>query len=204
MNFNKTLSALAIFVALAGSYASASAATLSAAHVGAGNVFTDYAGPGLVSFDLDIHGNDTTVLEYTLDDDDLLAGVQFSALLRNFLSAGLAQVSFGFSGVRLASVGTVTRSFGGTSSVSASADGASIVFMPREFFDVQIGNPLSAPGLVNWVLDTRGMQAGERFSISVNVPEPSGLMLLAAGLGLIGAFTVKRPRRPGGGSVSQA
>ncbi|UUZ52539.1 hypothetical protein LP419_24420 [Massilia sp. H-1] len=68
-----------------------------------GNAVTDYSGPGLAAFDLDLHSFATTRLEFVLDQDDLLAPVlQLNAIVRNLSGAPLQRLTFRLEGIGFA------------------------------------------------------------------------------------------------------
>jgi hypothetical protein len=180
-----SLVAMAGLALALGAAPAAQAATLVSTQAGGGNIVSDFAAPGLVAFDLDlVAGHVPTVVEYTLDAADLAGPLEFNSVVRSFLGAGLPRLVVGFEGVSLASLGSVTRAFGGSTAATVGTGGAwvELLFTPAEFFDVQLGNPLAQALPVNWILNTTGLVVGDRIRISMTVPAPAGLPLVALAL----------------------
>jgi hypothetical protein len=162
----------------------------------AGNLLTDYSAPGLLSFDADFTGRGFVSAEYQVEADDLLAPLDFSALVRNLTGAGLDGVGIALSAGTFSQAGTVTRFFGGAAQVlGVGSEGVQIRFDTPEFYDVEIGDVFgSTPGARNWTIDLSGLAVGDRFTVTMAVPEPGTLALLAAALSL-GLVTTARRRR---------
>jgi hypothetical protein len=185
---------LAAAAALALAAGGAHAITFEGYSAGAGTLVEDFSGPGLLSFDLDFANFTPAVLEFRIDDGDLGMPITFNAIVRNFTGQGLEFLSFTLSQGSFSTVGTVTRLFGGGSAaVGGPGSAVAISFAPPEFLDVEIGNVLgSTAGALDWRIDNAAFNPGDRFSITVAIPEPGTYALMAAGLGLVGWLARRR------------
>jgi hypothetical protein len=156
-------------------------------------VVTDYAGPSLVSFDIDFANFSSATLEFRIDDSDTLP-VSFNAVLRNYIGSGLAGYTLTLDRGSFGSVGTVTTQFGGTALVNAVGGTATVNFSAPEFLDTELGNAYgSTAGALNWTL--AGLQAGDRLNITVTalpVPEPGVWALMLGGLAGVGFMARRR------------
>jgi hypothetical protein len=168
------------------------AATFEGASTQGATVVTDYAAPGLVSFDIDFANLSAAELNYRIDAGDIGQPIQLNMVLRNFTLTGIDGYSLQLSLGRFASIGTVTRQFGGSTQVVAGDGWATLGFSSPEFLDVEVGDALgSTPGAVNWTL--AGLQSGDLLRISISaVPEPAGWLLMLAGMGGIAARAGRR------------
>lgn len=161
------------------------ALTLQGTSTTPGNTIVDYSAPGLLSFDADFGGSGFVSAEYAIEADDLLVPLDFSALVRNLTGIGLDGTGLRLSAGTFSGIGTVTRFFGGSAQVlGAGSDAVEIRFDTPEFFDVEIGDVFGAAGNRNWTIDLTGLNVGDRFAITMAVPEPGTLALLAAALSL--------------------
>ncbi|MBC7942130.1 MAG: hypothetical protein H7Z19_20630, partial [Chitinophagaceae bacterium] len=174
---NKHLRAAAAAAAVSGALA-ISAPAQAATYLGTNGtppvVVADYSSAGLISFDIDFLAATSATLRYGITAADLIGmGVTFNAVLRNLAGTGFSGYGFGLSSGAFEEVGTVTRQFGGSSSISFGGSQATVTFSPLEFLDVEIGDPLLAGGnRVDWSID--GLDAGAVLSITVTaVPEPA-------------------------------
>ena len=95
-------------------------------------------------------------------------------------------------GIAFANPGSVTPAFGTIKQVTSTSSAAAISFATPEFAEFQFGNPLSLNGKSDWVFDTTGLRAGDAFSITATVPEPSSFALLLSALALMGVYAVRR------------
>lgn len=146
-------------------------------------VATDYSDAGLVSFDIDFANGAPVTLDYTITEADLEGTIAFEAVLRNFSGSGFGGYALVLDKGSFGSAGSVTRQFGGGSSVLLAGGTARISFTSPEFLDVELGNVLGTPGATDWTLASAGFQAGDRFGLTVSaVPEPGPAALLLAGL----------------------
>jgi hypothetical protein len=187
---NKTLIAAALALAAA---LPAQALTFEGAVTQGATVATDYSATGLLSFDLDLANGSAAVLSWRIDDEDLLAPIAFNAVIRNYTGAGLQGLSLALDRGGFASVGTVTRQFGGATAVSGSGATRTITFTPEDYLDIELGNALGGAGKTDWTLGQAGFQVGDRFSLTVTaVPEPGQYALLLAGLAAVGAVVRRR------------
>ena len=152
------------------------------------NPVEDFSGAGSVAFNLDLHDFSSTTLNFVLEADDLQGPLGFDALVRNLAGADLNRFTFSLQGIRFAGAGSVTPSFGSLASVDAGATAAVIDFATPEYAEFQFGDVFGAAGQ-DWLLDTAGLQAGDRFSITATVPEPStaALVLPMLCMGLMAA-----------------
>jgi hypothetical protein len=64
-----------------------------------------------------------------------------------------------------------------------------------EFLDIFIGNPFAEPGLADWRIDTRGLNAGDVLAITIAVPEPGAVALVLSALLALVAVRARRGRR---------
>ena len=154
----------------------------------------DYSGGGLLSFDIDFANAAPAVLSFRVDSGDVLGGqpISLSAVLRNFSGQGFPGYLLAIDNGAFGVVGSVTRRFGGSTSVSvAGGNAATLSFSKPEFLDVEIGNALgTTAGAFDWTLV--GLQAGDRINVSVSVvPEPGRYALLLAGLAVV-SFMARR------------
>jgi len=174
--------------------AGAQAITFEGYTAGTGTLVEDFSGPGLLSFDIDFADFVPAVLDFRIDADDLGMPITFNALVRNFTGQGLEFLSFTLSQGSFSTVGTVTRLFGGTPPTLEDAGTAvSIRFDPPEFLDLEIGNVLgSTAGALDWRIGNTAFNPGDRFSITVAIPEPGTYALMLAGLGLVGWLARRR------------
>jgi hypothetical protein len=187
---------IAAAAALALGAAGAQAVTFEGYTAGAGTLVEDFSGPGLLSFDIDFANFVPAVLDYRIDEGDLGMPVTFNAIVRNFTGQGLEFLSFTLSQGSFSTVGTVTRLFGGAApSVGGPGAVVAISFDPPEFLDLEIGNVLgTTAGALDWRIDNTAFTAGDRFSITVAIPEPGTYALMGAGLGLVGWLARRRSR----------
>lgn len=157
-----------------------------------GNVVTDYSTPSLVSFDLDLEDFSSTTLNFMIEQDDLLAPLSLNAIIRNLSGVELERFSFSLDGIAFLAAGSVTPTFGTIGQTSFDSDSASIAFSTPEWAEFHFGNPTGVAGDSDWVLSTAGLAAGDMFSITATVPEPSSLSLVLAAMALIGAVAMRR------------
>lgn len=154
------------------------------------NTVTDYSSAGIVSFDLDLTDFSATTLDFVLEQDDLQGPLNFNALVRNLAGAGLERFTFSLQGIRFAAAGSVTPAFGTLGQVEAGEFSAAINFAPPEYAEFQFGNVLG--GGQDWLLDTSGLRAGDAFTITATVPEPSTTLLMLPMLCLAGLVARRR------------
>ena len=175
--------------------ASAHAALLLNTSGSAANSVTDYSAPGAVSFDLDLKQLSPTTLRFQVEEADLFGPLSLNAIVRNLSGSALNGFHFNLQGISFLTAGSVTPTFGTLGGVSHGADYASIVFAKPEWAEFHFGNPLAEGGKIDWLLDTRGLAAGDTFVISADVPEPSTLALLLPALGMAGLMAGRRRRK---------
>ena len=163
------------------------------------NTVTDYSGAGLASFDLDLATFTPATFSFVLEAGDLAAPLAFNALVRNLAGTALDEFSFSLNGIAFFAAGSVTPAFGTVGSTTHGAHMANVVFSAPEWAEFQFGNALGAPGATDWLLDTRGLRAGDTFTITAataaaaEVPEPSSALLaMTALLGMAAAYKRKR------------
>lgn len=158
------------------------------------NRVEDFSSAGNVAFDLDLNNFSSTRLNFVLEADDLLGPLSFDALVRNLAGADLDRFSFSLQGIRFAGAGTVTPSFGSIRAIEAGASSAVIDFATPEYAEFQFGDVFGLAGQNDWLLDTTGLQAGDSFSITATVPEPSTAALVLPML-CMGLMAAARRRR---------
>jgi hypothetical protein len=194
MHLAKLAAAFAVTVALSFS-ASANAALLLGSGGSAANTITDYSAPGAVSFDLDLAHLSPTTLRFVIEEGDLLGPLSLNAIVRNLSGAALNGYHFNLSGISYLASGSVTPAFGTLGGVRYGADYASIAFASPEWAEFHFGNPLALSGKTDWLLDTRGLVAGDSFVISADVPEPSTFALLLPALCMAGLMAGRRRKK---------
>jgi len=158
------------------------------------NAVTDYSGAGLVSFDLDLKNFSTTTLNFVLEADDLQGPLSFNALVRNLAGAGLDRFTFSLQGIDFSGTGTVTPAFGELGKVDMTKAATSISFGAPEYAEFQFGDVFGTAGQANWLLSTAGLRAGDSFSITATVPEPSSAALVLPMLCMAGLMVAARRR----------
>ncbi|SDC71517.1 PEP-CTERM protein-sorting domain-containing protein [Massilia sp. PDC64] len=192
---NTLIGALALAAALALPQAQAAILTGTTGS----NTVTDYSGAGLASFDLDLATFTPTTFSFVLEAGDLAGPLAFNALVRNLAGTALDEFSFTLNGIAFSAAGSVTPAFGTVGGVTSGAHTANVVFSAPEWAEFQFGNALAVPGAADWLLDTRGLRAGDTFTITAatataaEVPEPSSALLaMTALLGMTAAYKRKR------------
>ncbi len=137
----------------------------------------DFSSAGSVAFNLDLQDFSSATLDFVLEADDLRGPLSFDALVRNLAGAGLKRFSFSLQGIRFAGTGSVTPAFGSVAAIEADDTLAVVNFAMPEYAEFQFGDVFGTSGQ-DWLLDTAGLQAGDRFSITATVPEPSTATLV--------------------------
>jgi hypothetical protein len=148
-----------------------------------------------VSFDLDLQNFSTTTLDFVLEADDLQGPLSFNALVRNLAGADLNRFTFSLQGIGFTGAGSVTPSFGTVDKVDASAFAAGISFGRPEYAEFQFGDVFGTAGQADWLLATAGLRAGDRFSITASVPEPSSAALVLPMLCMAGLMAARRRKQ---------
>ncbi len=189
MKFRHLFIAAVASVAVAGA---ANAVVLTSTNGSPANLVADYSAPALVAFDLDLKERSDTRFNFVLQDADLQGPLSMNALIRNVSGEGLQHFSFLLQGIRFAAPGSVTPTFGTLKQVTFSGPAAGISFATPEFAEFQFGNPFALAGKSDWVLDTTGMRAGDAFSITATVPEPSTIALLLSAFAMMGLYAIRR------------
>ena len=192
MHLAKFSAALVAALSFAGS---ANAALLLTTDGSSANTVTDYSTPGAVSFDLDLKNSTATTLRFTLEEADLLGPLSLNALVRNLSGMALNEFHVNLSGISFLQAGSVTPTFGRLGDVTHGASFASIAFASPEWAEFHFGNPLMVNGQADWLLDTRGLSAGDTFAISADIPEPSSLALMLPTLCMAGLMAARRRRK---------
>ena len=182
-------------LALAALAGSGNAAVLLTTTGSPANVVTDFSVPGAVSFDLDLKNFETTTLRFALEAGDLTGPLSMNAIVRNLSGTALNQFHFRLNGISFAAPGSVTPTFGTLGEVKHGPGYASIAFATPEWAEFHFGNPLDMQGASNWLLDTRGLNVGDTFVISAEVPEPSTLALMLPTLCMAGLMAARRRRK---------
>lgn len=158
------------------------------------NQVADFSEAGLIAFNLDLHQLSTVTLNYQITATDLAGPISFNAVIANLGALNLENVRLSLSSSRFETIGTVSRAFGGTATVSSSADGASalIGLSSPEYLELEVGDVFGKPGRINWSIATAGLKAGDTLSITVAVPEPETYAMLLAGLGIVAVAARRR------------
>lgn len=176
----------------------ASALTFVSATTAGASTVTDFSGDGLLAFDLDLRDFASVTMTFSVSAMDLAGPIAFNSVVRNLTGAveGLQSLRFELpSGVTVATVGTVTRFFGGTTQIGAGTSAVAMSFTPAEFFDVEIGDAFgTTPNAMNWQLATAGLAAGDLITVTAVVPEPASVALMLLGLAGVGAVARRRAR----------
>ena len=187
------LSQLLIALACTLTFSGAAHATLLTSTSGSvANVVTDYSAPTQLAFDLDLHDFSNTQLNFVLEDADLLGPLSLNVLVRNLTGLGLQHFTFTLQGIAFSAPGSVTPAFGTLKQVTSTSRAAAISFATPEYAEFQFGNPFALANKSDWLLDTAGLRAGDRFSVTATVPEPSTLAMVLSALGLLGAYFLRR------------
>jgi hypothetical protein len=193
---NKLIGALALAAALALPQLSQAAILTGTSGT---NTVTDYSGAGLASFDLDLATFTPTTFSFVLEAGDLAGPLAFNALVRNLAGTALDEFSFTLNGIAFFAAGSVTPAFGTVGATTSGAHTANVAFSAPEWAEFQFGNAFALPGASDWLLDTKGLRAGDTFTITAatvaaaEVPEPStALLAMTALLGMTAAYRRKR------------
>jgi hypothetical protein len=189
MSITKHLIALTAALGLCGP---ASAVVMLGSSSAPTSVVADYSTAGQVSFDLDLYKLGGATLNFALEAADLNGPLGMNALVRNLAGAGIQHFTFSLANIRYAIPGSVTPTFGTLAQVGNTGTVATIDFALPEMAEFHFGNPLATATDVDWFLDTTGMNAGDVFSITAQVPEPGSLPLLLSGLALAGLVARRR------------
>jgi hypothetical protein len=192
MHFGKFAAA---FVAALSISASANAALLLDSTGSSANTVTDYSAPGAVSFDLDLEHLSPTTLRFVIEADDLLGPLSLNAIVRNLSGTALNGFHFTLQDISFLSAGSVTPTFGTLGGVTHGLQLASIDFATPEWAEFHFGNPLALADRTGWILDTRGLAAGDSFAISADIPEPSTVALMLPALCMAGLMAARRRRK---------
>jgi len=160
--------------------------------------FHDHSAPGLLAFDFEPHSLHTVLsATYVLGSEDIAAGLSFNTVVRSLVAPalGIEVLRLGLSGMTFAAAGSVSRAFGGTTSVAFDPQSVSLHFDPPEFFEVEVGDAFgTTAGASNWTLSAAGLSVGDRITITAAVPEPETWAMLAVGLGMLAAAARARRR----------
>ncbi|MDB5793013.1 MAG: sorting protein [Massilia sp.] len=147
-----------------------------------------------MSFDLDLENFNATTLRFAIEEEDLFGPLSLNAIVRNLSGTALDGFRFRLNGISFAVPGSVTPTFGTLGELKHGAGYASIAFASPEWAESHFGDPLGMDGASNWLLDTRGLDAGDTFVISAEVPEPSTLALMLPTLCMAGLMAARRAR----------
>lgn len=190
MIIQNTLTAALAALAFAGHV---SAATFDGSSGAAANV-TDYSADALLSFDIDFANVGAVTLNFTVDASDLVSPqLTFNSLVRNLSGLGFDQVHVSLNGVSFAAPAVVTTDgFATVATQGSGTHAAWASFTPALTSEFYLGNPLGAPSATDWRLNLAGLSAGDRFSVTVAVPEAESYALALAGLSVMGLLARRR------------
>jgi len=176
MNILKCIAAALVAVLLS---TPAQAALLLGTQGSGANLVTDYSASGLVSFNLEMGDASHVSLRYEIEEADLAGPLGLSAMILNMRGVPFSQFNFAVNGITfMNTAGSVTPAFGSVGDVGASASLVHIGFAAAEPAEFNFGNPLRDAGLNDWLLDTAGLRAGDVFTVTAFVPEPSSVALM--------------------------
>jgi hypothetical protein len=175
MNFIKLITAVFTALVLA---SGAQAAVLQSTSGPAGNTVTDFSSAGMVAFNLDLATLPGSTLTFVLEEGDLAGPLSMNAVVANLTGIPLNNFSFLLDGISFAAAGSVTPAFGSLGNVGFDAHSAVIDFASAEPAEFHFGNPFGLAGQDDWLLSTAGLRAGDSFTITAQVPEPSMLALM--------------------------
>jgi hypothetical protein len=192
MTIVKFIAAAAAALALS---TTAEAALLVGTNGSPANIATDYSAAGLVSFNLDLSNFTATRLNFVLEEADLLGPLSLSAMILNLSGVPVSQFNVGLQGIAFAGAGSVSAGFGTLGKVSYGSHNAGIGFVNAEPAEFYFGNPLGLSGQSDWILDTAGLSAGDSFSITAQVPEPSTVALMLPMLCMAGVMVARRRKQ---------
>ena len=180
------------FLAALAMSGAASAAVLTGASGSMANLVTDYSAPGLVAFDLDWKDSSATRLDFMIEEADLLGPLRLNAIIRNLTGEGFRQFTFSLDGIAFSNDGSVTPAFGTVGKTTWNSASAGIDFSAPEWAEFHLGNPTGLDNNSDWLLNTADLRAGDAFSITASVPEPSTISLMLSALAMFGFLAAKQ------------
>lgn len=158
------------------------------------NSATDFSVEGLAAADLDFKTLAPITLVFAPSTMELAEGtVRFNSVVRNLFGGSITAAGLTLSGATFAQAGTVEGGgFGAVPTVSSNATHIGIQFLPAENFEFYVGDPLNRSGQRDWVISLDGLSAGQTFSITTAVPEPSAVLMMLAGMALVAGAARRR------------
>jgi hypothetical protein len=192
MKFKQLVAAAALACGALAS-APASAVAVSSFTSALGTTVTDYSSTGLVSFDLGMaSAHPATKITFAIESGDVGGLLDFNAVIANLFGGGIDVFALSLVNATFALVGTVNDTFGGsTPSASGNGNFAVVNFGLPNTFEFELGDPRGYGG-TNWAIDIAGLAVGDKFTLSLDVPEPGSLPLMLAGLLGLGAMLRRR------------
>lgn len=153
----------------------------------------------LIAVDLTLREHGSASFEVALDAADVGQWLRFNAVIGSALPQGIGSLQIGLAGAGFAWVGSVTPAFGALASIEGDEWLQVLRFAPAELFGLDLGAPFGQAGTQDWLLGTAGLQAGERFTVTISagnaVPEPASGALVLGALGALGAAGWRKRRR---------
>ncbi len=160
-------------------------------------VLSSQFGPSLLAADIGFERAATVSFELTLDAVDEGQSFEFNAVISALKGHQIEALEVRLSGAEFAWVGSLTPAFADLASQNGDAQFQHYLLSPAESFGIDLGNPFAHAGDSDWQINSFGLKAGDKVTLSISsaVPEPSSWTLLAAGAALLLAARRRAQRR---------